>query len=178
CLDGACVPVVANGTGCQADNECASGLCVDGFCCDAACDDQCEACDVEGFEGTCTAVLGAPHGDRAACDSDGTVCGGFCDGELREACAYPGGDTLCGAPSCADGVAVLPAYCDGAGACPEPEEQPCAPYVCGADACLGDCASDLDCADGQYCSAGICVDEKENGESCSADNQCASGLCV
>lgn len=35
---------IANGQGCQAGTECASGFCVDGVCCDSACDGVCESC--------------------------------------------------------------------------------------------------------------------------------------
>ena len=178
CSGGVCVPELEPGTECAADNQCASGNCVDGVCCDTACEGQCEACDVTGSVGTCTAVTGAPHGARPACAAGDEICAGSCDGESTEACAYPGSGVQCRAASCADGTATLAADCDGAGACPVVQTQDCGDFVCGESMCLGDCVSDVHCAVGNYCSGGVCVPELEPGVECSADNQCASGNCV
>ncbi len=178
CAAGVCVGEKEPGEVCGAGNECASGSCVDGVCCDTACGGQCEACDVAGFEGTCTAVQGAPHGARAACADDLSGCGGTCDGNDRDACAYPGAAVVCRGAACAEGVATVEASCDGAGACPEQELVDCGEYLCGETACLGQCQLDGDCVEGFFCSGGICAPEQENGESCGGDNACASGFCV
>ncbi len=168
----------SNGGACAAAGECASGTCADGFCCNAACNGQCEACDVAGSEGTCSPVAGAPHGSRTSCDSDGTVCGGTCDGTARNACSYPGAAQSCRSASCATGVATLAAACDGQGHCPAVQTESCAPYLCGATACAGNCAADSDCAAGNWCSGGVCEPKKLPGLACGADNQCGSGFCT
>src|SRR3954454_15543029 len=49
---------------CSNDADCGSGHCIDGVCCNRACDGQCEACDVTGSVGTCSPVMGPPHGQR------------------------------------------------------------------------------------------------------------------
>jgi len=38
---------------------------------------------------------GAPHGMRSACATDGSACGGSCDGSSASACGYPGASTQC-----------------------------------------------------------------------------------
>ena len=177
CDSGACVPLGDLGHACTEDAACRSGHCVDGVCCDTACDGQCEACDVRALQGTCSPVIGDPHGARAACASDGSICGGTCDGHGRSTCSYPDDSTTCRPPSCTDGVATLAASCDGVGECGPLQQQPCAPFVCGEEACQGDCQQDLDCAPDAWCSAGVCVDKLTSGSPCTADDQCTGGLC-
>ena len=177
-----CVPKEPNSPAntCTANDQCVSGHCTDGFCCDTACNGQCQACDVAGSEGTCspTPANGAPHGIRAACATDGSDCGGACDGTRVLACAYPGSDTQCRGASCAAGTATLAAGCNGAGACPSVQTETCSPYVCGANACTGNCHSDTDCVSGDWCSGGVCVPKLNPGQLCSATDQCGSGFCV
>jgi outer membrane protein OmpA-like peptidoglycan-associated protein len=176
CAAGVCTLRKGAGEPCGTPGQCQSGSCVDGVCCDSACTGQCEACDVAGSLGTCSAVTGAPHGARTACTSDGSACAGACDGASRDACAYPGGTTTCRAPSCADGVAVVAAACGGTGACPALLEESCAPYACGADACLTSCGGDADCAGGFTCSAGQCVTAGTGGAGLSVEGSgCGSG---
>ncbi len=178
CSAGVCVPELPLGSACSGANQCASENCVDGVCCDTACTGQCEACDVAGSEGTCSAVEGAPHGARTACATDGSLCGGACDGDARDACAFPTGTTSCRAPSCSDDVATLAAACDGQGNCPGIQVQDCGDFVCGLTACRGDCSRTADCAIDSFCSGGVCVPELDPGSACSAAEQCASGNCV
>jgi hypothetical protein len=142
CDGGACAPRKAIGATCIYDFECASGACADGVCCDQACGGQCQACDVAGAIGTCTAVDGAVHGARPKCAPFACVAGvcaasctddaacaatAWCDagtcaakGALGVACAD---DRACASGHCADGV-CCDAKCDGqceacsaAGAC-------------------------------------------------------------
>jgi uncharacterized repeat protein (TIGR01451 family)/uncharacterized repeat protein (TIGR02543 family) len=166
------------GTPCSGATECATELCVDGVCCDDACTGQCQACDVLGSEGVCQRVSGAPHGARLACASDGSDCGGTCDG-AQDGCAYPPATTPCGpAASCADGVATLPGACDGAGACHAGQTQDCAPYLCGPDACLTDCTTTNECAPGHHCDATTCVPPVPDGSACIEGDACESGFCA
>jgi hypothetical protein len=167
-----------DGGACVAGGDCRTGYCVDGFCCNEACTGQCEACDLAGRTGVCSAVAGAPRGGRSACAGDGSVCSGTCDGISRESCALPGNTVTCRSPSCTSGVAILEARCQGAGRCPVEQVQRCGQTVCGPQACLGDCSQDGDCAANNYCSAGICVARRSAGLACATANQCASGFCV
>jgi uncharacterized repeat protein (TIGR01451 family)/uncharacterized protein (TIGR03382 family) len=177
CAGGECIAKRSNGTACGADDQCGTGHCVDGVCCDGACNGQCEACDASGHAGTCTPVSGAPVGTRIACESDGSSCGGACDGTLRTACTYPGASTSCRAASCAAGIATLGASCDGAGSCPAAQTVPCAPHTCSGTSCGGGCASDADCPGGR-CAGGVCQPKLAPGAACAGDAQCATGHCV
>jgi hypothetical protein len=178
CSGGICTPDLSAGVACTGDHQCGTGHCVDGVCCDAACEGPCAACDVAGSVGTCTPVTGAPHGSRPACATDGSLCGGACDGVTVDACAYPGAGTSCREADCEAGVAVLAAVCNGAGACPAPATQPCGEYGCGDGTCNGDCATDADCAPTAWCSGGLCVARGEPGLPCGGDHECGSGRCV
>lgn len=178
CAGGFCRAKLANGTACTGSLHCASGFCVDGVCCDKACDGQCEACDVAGAAGTCRPVLGAPHAGRTSCISDGTSCGGACDGKHGAACAYPGSTVECRTPSCTAGVATAQATCDGKGSCPSVQTSPCAPYACSGNVCAGNCSIDSDCVAGDFCLAGVCKSLQPLGATCSGANQCASNFCV
>jgi len=178
CSGGICQVQLTLGVSCGGDDQCQNGLCVDGVCCNAACSGQCEACNVTGSEGTCSPVSGAPHGVRTVCDTDGSTCGGTCDGATRDSCAFPTETTSCRTAACSDDVATLAAGCDGQGSCPAVLTQACGDFVCGLTACRGDCARTADCAVGSFCSAGVCVAHREAGAACSATEQCESGYCV
>lgn len=107
---------------CATAAECASGFCTDGFCCNSACGGQCEACDVGGSLGVCSAVAGAPHGTRTICSPPWTpACRTTsCDGLDRTRCTEPvfrpvcscSTDSDCSTGHCADGVCCNTA-CDG-----------------------------------------------------------------
>lgn len=179
CAGGVCKPRLADGAPCALDAQCASGHCADGVCCDTACTGQCEACDLATKVGVCSPAAGAPVGGRVACASDGSACGGACDGAERLACSYPAAETSCRAASCASGVATLPAACDGAGACPLPQTVACAPHACSGDACGGGgCAVDSDCPATAFCAAGVCQPKLDDGKPCSLAAQCKSTHCV
>lgn len=178
CYKAVCVVPVIQGQTCEDDGQCATGHCADGFCCDEECEGQCEACDVTDLEGTCSAVEGQPHGDRNACTADGSACDGSCNGQEKAACTYLGEDTLCREASCQDGQAVLEAFCQGTGLCPEVQQQACAPFLCAETACDGDCEEDNHCAESAWCSGGVCVLKQEQGTECTTDRQCISGPCV
>ena len=187
-----CVEDRAEGEDCDADRECDSGFCADGTCCDERCNEQCEACDVSGSEGTCTAVEGDPHGSRPACGGTDPICGGRCDGEKRDGCSFPDASTSCGESSCASSV-TQPRVCDR-GSCVAGTEIICAPYGCNDEHtdCATSCTSNADCASGATCDTtagecaftdGVCIDlvtiELPNGseQSC-APYICDSGECL
>jgi hypothetical protein len=70
--DGRCL--LNDGEACIGDGSaCFSGFCADGVCCDAACDGTCEACDVTGTVGQCTAVATGEQ-DPDTCAGTGECC--------------------------------------------------------------------------------------------------------
>lgn len=122
--DAATTAFVVNVPGrCTLPSDCASGFCADGVCCDTACNGQCEACDVAGSSGVCSAVDGAPHGARPTCSPPWTPpCrASTCDrSRSRTACVEPlfkpvctcSRDSDCESGHCTDGVCCNTA-CDG-----------------------------------------------------------------
>jgi choice-of-anchor A domain-containing protein/uncharacterized repeat protein (TIGR01451 family)/uncharacterized repeat protein (TIGR02543 family) len=155
------VPKSPDGSTCSGATDCLSGSCVDGVCCNTACTDQCMACNLPGLVGTCSPVTGAPVGGRPACASDGSLCGGSCNG-TSASCAYPDGTAVCRQASCLGNVETHEAFCDGRGACPASTSASCEPFVCGANACLTQCTAFADCSAGHYCSAqGECLVDVE-----------------
>ncbi len=173
----------ALGQPCGAHAECGTGMCVDGVCCNSSCTGQCQACDVAGSVGTCSNVTGAPRGGRASCSAIATdpACAARCDGFTPDECVYPTASTACGAASCTAGVEGHVASCDGAGNCGD-VKRTCAPFVCGATACVTTCTKKEDCIAGFTCSAsGACVPVSGLGNPCdpSASSPCEDGLwCV
>ncbi len=157
---------------CTDPSECSSGFCVDGVCCDTECTGQCEACNID--PGTCTQVTGDPVGSRDACDGTG-ICAGSC-GSSRTECDYP--TSVCSAQSCTGSTLSHVSMCDGAGTCPDPSTESCAPYACNGTSCRTVCSGDSDCSAGNYCNAGVCLSTKPKGYMCSATTECTSGYCV
>ncbi len=178
CAGGVCAPKLAPGSVCAASDQCATGFCTDGVCCDSACDGQCEACNVSAKVGTCSPVTGSPVGPRSACSTDGTSCGGVCDGTHSNICHYPTAETNCRAASCTGDTAVMAGVCNGSGACPPEQDVGCGANGCGETTCKNGCSVDLDCSAGSYCAAGICTPQKGPGATCGGTDQCASGNCV
>jgi hypothetical protein len=173
CDAGVCQPRSPPGkNACTAGHACTTGLCVDGYCCDAPCDGQCEACSVPGYEGTSLALDAAhPPEDfgRPSCPmlTSDPCSQTSCDGVDRKQClGFVSASVTCSPKRCVDGVAVAAMTCDGMGHCAAPKPQDmeaCAPFACGADACLKACAVDAECApdhhcdtDGGMCSPGRC----------------------
>ncbi|HUT99812.1 MAG TPA: trypsin-like peptidase domain-containing protein [Myxococcota bacterium] len=178
CAGGVCILKLVDGEACSGSNQCQAGHCTDGVCCDDACAGQCQACDVAGHIGQCSPVTGVPRGTRPACTTDGSLCGGACDGTLTTACAYPGAGSQCRAPACSNGTATLAAGCDGTGSCPAEQNVSCAPYSCEGDHCSGSCTSDNDCPSGYYCAGGLCEQKLPNGTACAGGNQCLTARCI
>jgi MYXO-CTERM domain-containing protein len=176
--EGTCRVLSVLGTKCSSATQCASGFCGDGLCCDGRCAGQCETCISPGREGLCTPVLGAPRSGRAACASDGSPCGGICDGLHGGSCTFPGGTVLCRAPTCSFGMAVVASMCDGEGACPVPETRSCDTFACAGNACATRCLDDSQCAGGNGCREGICTPLMPVASRCDEDRKCLSGYCV
>ncbi|MDQ3036020.1 MAG: MYXO-CTERM sorting domain-containing protein, partial [Myxococcota bacterium] len=175
CAAGVCSAQLDDGGVCDRERQCGSGECVDGVCCESACDGQCEACDVAGSEGVCSVVTGAPHGARAACASDGSDCGGACDGTERAACSYPDATASCGDATCAEGMATAAGACDAAGSCDAGGSTECSPFACGDTACLDACTGDEDCAAGFSCVGSECVEVDADGGVVDADGGVGDG---
>ena len=163
---GRCDPQKAEGAECDlgAGNDCevfgcracATEHCVDGVCCERACDGQCEACAEPGTTGACVAIEGEPRGSREPCDPVGDPeCSARCDGAEPAECTYVSSTVECGG-SCENDEQIV-ATCDGQGRCVEGDPEPCAPYLCGAGACLTRCTSSADCGEGHRCASGECV---------------------
>jgi hypothetical protein len=180
CSGGVCIARKAAGTECNTSAECGSSICVDGLCCTQPCTGQCEACNVANNEGSCIPVVGSPVGSRQACASDGTICGGVCDGTIGDRCTYKGAGTSCRPGACKAGLADLPAFCQGNGACAPRQQQSCDPLACDAPGvqCAGPCKTNADCTTNQFCAAGICVAKQANGATCGSPSHCASNHCV
>jgi hypothetical protein len=161
----------ANGVACGSGAQCITGNCVDGSCCGSAHCGLCQTC----ASGACANVAtGTPdlHGGCAAappCGNTGTCSGG--------ACTQAGTAVTCGSPSCTLGVGSLVPHCTGAGACGPAPTTNCAPFVCGASACLATCAGDGDCLSPFTCHAGTCA-LKSDGLACGAATECLHGNCV
>src|SRR5581483_2069877 len=167
-----------NGSACGQDSACKSGHCADGVCCDTACTGQCQRCDLPSTLGTCSIISGAPVGGRPACTTDGSACGGTCDGTNPSACTYPSNTVNCASATCAAGQQFPAVQCDGSGSCGKPQGQSCGNYACGTMTCKNVCASDSDCATGNYCRNNACVNMTDLGTQCTGDDQCTSGHCA
>jgi hypothetical protein len=152
---GTCKKKEIDGTKCDGPGTCASGYCVDEVCCNKVCGEQCQACDVATAPGTCSPIVGTPHGIRPKCDpgTPDDVCSArACDGEqdIHSCVGYVGAETSCRDQTCADGVETFSASCDGAGECGPAgpvKTKKCEPYVCQGSGCgAAPCGDDQDCA--------------------------------
>jgi hypothetical protein len=186
---------VVVGRTCASPADCGGGACVDGFCCDSACDGVCEACNLPGSQGTCSAIAADTDPEKecpaklVVGNADGglntppggvftsaAACAGACSGQ--RSCTFPGPQTSCGQTFCNDTITVASFVCNGGGDC-EPKLNACADYRCGNAACLSQCPNgDSDCQPGDYCANNACVPKVVNGQACTAPNQCKSGNCV
>jgi len=90
-----------SGQKCGKSNECYSDSCVDGYCCNTACKNNCERCDLLGFEGKCMPSPAGLDPDKDCIGVD-KECGGKCNGKGK--CDYPGVGTDCGICKACDGT--------------------------------------------------------------------------
>jgi hypothetical protein len=109
CDAGHCTDDLPDGEPCGSNGQCLSGHCVDGVCCDTACDGACQACNLGGSIGTCTAV---PNG--VSCAGGNLCCAGtspVCDANVCVPCSLenpcPTGQCCVGDGSCGPCLAFL-----------------------------------------------------------------------
>ncbi|MEP7121561.1 MAG: kelch repeat-containing protein, partial [Byssovorax sp.] len=173
---GSCSPKRINSTICNADEQCVSDNCVDGLCCDLACKGQCQACDLPGFPGKCTAFgtdtsQEQPHPNtggtnpRAACDgvvgTTTTACSGYCVGTTDPIhCQDPGATKTLQGTTCVDvpgAPSKLGSYpCNGKGSNTETTSD-CGGFLCAdATACKTACAADTECLADFVCTEKAC----------------------
>lgn len=160
CTAGSCAGK-PNGATCAANTECTSGACADGVCCNVSCNGQCEACDNAGSAGTCTPVVGKPHGTRTQCSgsSSDPICANRCDGATRTSCRYPNSTTVCGGGTCVGTSSSTGGRCSGGGTCSSSGTRSCSPFVCdnATGGCKTSCTTSADCTSGFLCAGGTCT---------------------
>ncbi|MGF1468638.1 MAG: hypothetical protein ACFCGT_21140 [Sandaracinaceae bacterium] len=94
--------------------------------------------------------------ERDLCDA-AEACTGLSP-SCPEDLAQPAG-VVCSPARCVAGRSIRTAICDGESVqCTAESGAPCAPYVCGAEACLDRCGRDDECVDGFRCEGGTCVE--------------------
>lgn len=164
CSSQNCVEKRGDGQSCAAAGECFSGQCVDSVCCNEACSGQCQACDVPGSLGTCTAVKGAAHGTRTPCGAVLSECGSTCDGSDVAGCHPAPDGARCGANQCIDARETHESTCNGAGACRDVARD-CRPFGCDGVACRTFCSSAAECSAGFLCDGGRCVPSQDGSAS-------------
>lgn len=173
---GSCSPKRINSTVCNADEQCVSNHCVDGLCCDLACEGQCQACDLPGFPGKCTAFgtetsQEQPHPNtggtkpRVACDGvvggTTTACSGYCVGTTDPIhCQDPGPTKTLTGTTCADvagAASTLTSYpCNSKGGNTQATSD-CGGFLCAdATTCRTACAADTECLPDWVCTDKAC----------------------
>ncbi|MFI5296978.1 MAG: hypothetical protein ACHREM_02680 [Polyangiales bacterium] len=163
---------------CADGTECPNGLCVDGFCCNSPCTQECEACDVVGHEGVCSAVAGAPHNGRVPCPGGGSTCEDFsaCDGTTRSKCVAYNPGAACDCTDCS-GATSTACVCTASGSC-----SPCGAFACSSTGtCATTCTTNSQCSPRYTCNAasGTCTPPAP-GSPCTTASEClgATTFCV
>ena len=178
-VDNKCGNTLANGQACGAPGDCASGNCTEGVCCDGACGGSCQSCTLTGKVGTCSSISAGGNPRVSGACPPAAPCGntGQCNGV--GGCAVRSTATSCRLQSCTGSTLTAAANCDGAGNCQPLMTSSCAPYVCGASACLIICTSSTECAAGVICRQvdHMCGTPLPNGQVCAASGDCMSGIC-
>jgi hypothetical protein len=181
CAGTACLPLKAQGATCSTSAECVTNNCVDGVCCETACGGACSACSnakTGAANGLCRAVTAGTDPDSECAQDAASTCGndGTCDG--AGACRKWQSGTTCVGESCLVMTYTPARTCDGAGVCKTVSTSSCNTYVCGATSCKASCASNADCATGNYCAGAACVPLKAQGAACVGNGDCSTGFCV
>ncbi len=162
---GKCAPDLAAGQACTRAAECTTGFCADGVCCDGLCAGSCEACNLPGSAGACTALAPLTLDPELRCGPD-QLCGsgGQCMTQLELGAPCDRGE-LCSSGRCVDGV-CCDGPCEGiCEACNLPGQAGvCAPFALGTDPALecgtgGLCNGQRGCVPGDYETrgAGLCA---------------------
>lgn len=167
--NGACVQLV----GAAGSPSCAPFVCGGTSDCPTSCgtsDTLCIATDYCDGVGACIPKVSYP----AVCTSDSQCSTGLCANGVccNETCADGCGVCTASGGATADGLCT-------ARAASNVGTPSCAPYLCGGSSkqCPATCASDTECAVGNWCDAAHhCVPKAAQGGSCGADNQCGTSL--
>jgi hypothetical protein len=167
-----------NGTVCTGATECGSGYCEQGVCCNTGCEATCQSCNLSAATaGSCTNVPTGQDPLNQCTDAGAPSCGnnGSCNGAGK--CQnYPSG-TVCLAQSCSASTLMASSRCDGAGKCVAGATSSCAPYSCGATACLTVCGGNTDCLSPNVCTAMSCG-KYPIGAACAVNNDCSTNFCA
>ncbi|MBK6513889.1 MAG: DUF4215 domain-containing protein [Polyangiaceae bacterium] len=157
-----CVPKLPDGDACTAGNECESDSCVDDVCCDSLCDGTCEACNVIGSEGACTAFV-------ADSDPDNECGADVCDGASECRCSNGVDDGLETDIDCGGGVCGTCAVGDSCGGPSDCTSDTCVNNVCVAPGCGDGFVSGTDQCDGNGTGT--------PGETSTCDDDCTFRVC-
>ncbi len=191
CMGGMCRPRGMAGDACTSSSECMSGLnCVDGVCCTSACTGTCEACNVAGSLGTCTAV---PSGQDPAGECGGVGCASYYAGFMGDSCYRrddaPASAVSCnGSRACQTAADVCPSQPAGAIAstcdalCQDPTSGTCTGLAAGTCTNVTPSPAMTTCGTGacqrtvNRCSSGVpqsCTPGSPSAESCNnVDDNC------
>jgi hypothetical protein len=175
-VDVACGGSCVNCTASTATNRCSSGACVcgsTGGACGAT-----SQCVGSGTSAVCKLDDGQTCGANSDCASNVCSPDGVCCGQA------------CPADNCASGVQHVRS-CAGGATCTDTQTNCATTYnsLCGATACITNCAGDADCVAGYWCKSGggganTCTAQIASGANCNANNcvnpantcrMCASG---
>ncbi len=91
--------------------------------------------------------------------------------------ANAGAETVCGGGTCSGGIAELVDRCNGAGQCSDGGTRMCAPFICGASACMDSCVNDAGCVGGYSCDTGLasCTNGPKCTDYCNAIQMACTG---
>ena len=168
---------------CTSNSQCSSGFCVGGVCCNSACTNQCQACNLPGSIGTCTAKTnGSGCDDANLCTQLDTCQAGSCVGGDAKVC--PPVDTCRPSATCNTTTGLCPVAasgtscsddnvcngvetCDGQGAC-----KAGTPLTCVAST---GCTGPASCNPTSGCQTGTA----RPGQTCTVTNDCTTpGACT
>jgi len=169
------------GGACSVGGDCATGFCVDGVCCEQVSCSTCQACNLTGTIGQCTAVVSADDTDTCPAATSSCDASGVCKKKQGQTC---GGNLQCASGSCANGYCCNEECTGGCNVC---DVTPgtctlrakgatgvgCGAYFCDGvnGLCPTSCAVDTDCASGYFCaSGGVCQATRAAGKPCNTDS--------